>query len=344
MIWASYSLAALAIVLAWPAPIILSRAAWPARSPFTAMILWQAIALAGGLSMIGAMLIWGLAPLGDTLLAGLGALSAILFGNGSTAALGVWHVFALSAAVLLGTHLVFTLLLTYARIQRQRRRHRDLLRLLSSPSPESADTVVINHPAPVAYCLPGGARSVTVLSDGLVDLLEPAELEAVLLHEQSHLTQRHHLLLWAFAAWRSALPWLPTSQLAQNAVNQLIEMLADDEALKSVKKASLIEAIAVVASGASTAPAPSPMDASADPAPANGGRDRRSGALSSTVDSATGDGATGDGAMTATARVQRLITPQTALSQSGRTAVVALSAALLALPTALLIVPGLWGI
>lgn len=337
MIWASYALAVLAIVLAWPAPMILSRAAWPARSPFTAMILWQAIALAGGLSMIGAMLIWGLAPLGDTLLEGLGALSAIVFGNGPAGALGVWHVFALSAALLLGTHLIFTLLLTYARIHRQRSRHRDLLQLLSSPSPESADTVVINHPAPVAYCLPGGARSVTVLSDGLVDLLEPAELEAVLLHEQTHLTQRHHLLLWAFAAWRAALPWLPTSQLAQSSVNELIEMLADDEALKSVEKGSLIQAIAIVAAGPGTAPAsstgygPSGPDADDDAR-----QDRGSGQWDSA------DGATGDGTMTASARVHRLIAPQTTLPQSGRTAVVALSAALLALPTALLVIPGLW--
>ncbi|HET7415248.1 MAG TPA: M48 family metalloprotease [Arthrobacter sp.] len=336
MIWASYALAVLAIVLAWPAPIILSRAAWPARSPFTAMILWQAIALAGGLSMIGAMLIWGLAPLGDTLLEGLGSLSAIVFGNGPAGALGVWHVFALSAALLLGTHLVFTLLLTYVRIHRQRRRHRDLLQLLSSPSPESADTVVINHPAPVAYCLPGGARSVTVLSDGLVDLLEPAELEAVLLHEQTHLTQRHHLLLWAFAAWRAALPWLPTSQLAQHSVNELIEMLADDEALKSVERASLIQAIAIVAAGPGTVSASSSAYDSSE----TDVDDDRQGRGNGQWDSA--DGATGDGTMTASARVHRLITPRTTLPQSGRTAVVALSAALLALPTALLIIPGLW--
>ena len=79
--------------------------------------------------------------------------------------------------------------------------------------------MVINVDSPVAYCLPGGARSVTVLSDGLMAALEPAELRAVLNHENAHLDQRHHLLLWAFAAWRQALPWLPTTRLAQEAVN-----------------------------------------------------------------------------------------------------------------------------
>ncbi len=75
MFWTSYFLAVLAIALAWPVPILLSRAQWPARSPFTAMLLWQAIALAGGLSMIGAMLVYGLEPVGDNLLSGLRALA-----------------------------------------------------------------------------------------------------------------------------------------------------------------------------------------------------------------------------------------------------------------------------
>ncbi|WCI09270.1 M56 family metallopeptidase [Arthrobacter sp. OVS8] len=109
--------------------------------------------------------------------------------------------------------------------------------------------MVINVDSPVAYCLPGGARSVTVLSDGLMAALEPAELRAVLNHENAHLDQRHHLLLWAFAAWRQALPWLPTTRLAQEAVSSLIEMLADDVALKTASKATLIKAIAIVASG-----------------------------------------------------------------------------------------------
>ncbi|BAS08551.1 peptidase M48, Ste24p [Arthrobacter sp. Hiyo4] len=249
MFWTSYLLAVLAIVLAWPVPILLSRASWPARSPFTAMLLWQAIALAGGLSMIGAMLVYGLEPIGDNLISGLRGLADMVLFNAPTTALGFWHLFALSAAALLTAHLVFTLLLTYYKIERQRRRHRELLALLAAPSTDAARTVVISHDSPVAYCLPGGARSVTVLSDGLMAALEPAELRAVLSHENAHLNQRHHLLLWAFAAWRQALPWLPTTRLAQEAVNSLIEMLADDVALKSESKATLIKAIAIVASG-----------------------------------------------------------------------------------------------
>ena len=107
--------------------------------PFTAMLLWQAIALAGGLSMIGAMLVYGLEPVGDNLLAGLRSLAGMVLRNAPTTALGFWHIFALSAAALLTAHLVFTLLLTYYKIQRQRRRHRELLALLASPSADGPD-------------------------------------------------------------------------------------------------------------------------------------------------------------------------------------------------------------
>ena len=330
MFWASYLLAVLAIVLAWPVPILLSRAHWPARSPFTAMLLWQAIALAGGLSMIGAMLVYGLEPIGDNLIAGLRALAGMVLFNAPTTALGFWHIFALSAAALLTAHLVFTLLLTYYKIERQRRRHRELLALLASPSAEGTRTLVINHDSPVAYCLPGGARSVTVLSDGLMAALEPAELRAVLSHENAHLSQRHHLLLWAFAAWRQALPWLPTTRLAQESVNSLIEMLADDVALKTESKATLIKAIAIVASGS---------------AAAAGDVEIRSGAPSlalAGLDSAGGTSGS-DSARTTASRVSRLLSPQPELPSTIRSLVLAGCVLLLALPTALLVVPGLLG-
>ncbi|TKV28192.1 M56 family peptidase [Arthrobacter sp. NamB2] len=331
MFWASYLLAALAIILAWPAPIALSRASWPARAPFTAMVLWQSIALAGGLSMIGAMLVWGLEPLGDNLISASAGFIRILLDDGSAQTLGVVHVFAISAATLLFGHLVFTLALTFVRIRRQRRRHRDMLTLLSSPAANQPATLVINHPAPVAYCLPGGARSVTVMSDGLMDLLTQAELEAVLTHENAHLHQRHHLLLWAFAAWRSALPWLPTSQLAQHAVSELIEMLADDEALRHVDETTLVRAIAIVGSGA----LPSSRDALDDPL-ADAGRRAPEPAIADV------SGGAAD-VQSIAHRVRRLLTPLPPLSRLQQGLALSSAGMLLVVPPVLLVAPELLG-
>ncbi|MBD8045016.1 M56 family metallopeptidase [Arthrobacter sp. Sa2BUA2] len=319
MFWASYFLAGLAIILAWPVPVVLSRAKWPARSPFTAMMLWQAIALAGGLSMIGAMLTWGLEPIGENLAQGIAALWDILIQRRPAETLGLVHVFAISAALLLSAHLVFTLLLTFYRIQTARRRHRDMLNLLSSPSQDAPATLVIQHPSPVAYCLPGGAQSVTVLSDGLMDILTESELSAVMTHEKAHLSQRHHLLLWAFAAWRAALPWLPTSQLAQRSVNELIEMLADDEALKKVDRQTLIRAVAIVGSG-SGAESPASIPAVSTAAVAGGGSTETVGMAG---------------------RLSRLLTPQPPLAQWASLLIRACSVLLLAVPTVLLFAPGL---
>ena len=264
--------------------------------------------------MIGAMLCYGLVPLGDNLAQGLQGLWHIVAGRQSLDTLGLMHAFALSAAALLSAHLIFTLWLTFFRIERQRRRHRDLLLLLSSPSRDRPDTLVISHQAPVAYCLPGGSRSVTVLSDGLLDLLSAEELRAVLLHEQAHLTQRHHLLLWAFAAWRSALPWLPTSKLAQQAVSSLIEILADEVALRSVSKSTLVTAIALVASGSAQLPADSLMADNAQKI---------------------------DTPDTTSARLGRLLAPAPALAAGRQALIIAGAVLLLAVPTALLLVPGI---
>ena len=323
MLLTAYLLAVLAILLAWPVPVALSRARWTSRSPFAAMVLWQSIALAGGLSMIGAMLVYGLEPLGDNLVAALRRAFAIVLGNQASNDLRFWHLFALCAAALLGTHLVFTLGLTYARITTQRRRHRDLLQVLSSPSGAMERTLVINHPAPVAYCLPGGSRSVTVLSDGLLEALSPAELAAVVDHERAHLTQRHHLLLWAFEAWRQALTWLPTTRLSRQAVSSLVEMLADDVARRTTADETLVRAIALVALGSGEADS-----TAAPPAAAN----------------ATGSNEPGmpdEGEASLASRVSRLLTPHPPLGRAKTTAVLAASGLLLAVPTALLLAPGL---
>ena len=253
MLAASIALAALALLLAWPVPILLGRARWPARSPVVALILWQSIALAGGLSMIGALLVFGLAPFGDNLIAGAFGLAAYFAGHQPPSPVEAWHLFALWGAVLLSLHLGLTLVLTLVRSERQRRRHAQLVTLLSSPL--SATTRLIDSPTPVAYCLPGAFSSVTVFSAGLVELLSDDELDAVIEHERAHVVQRHDVVLIAFRAWNAALPWFPIASRAQREVGLLIEMLADDRARSHVADTVLATAITLVggASAADTA-------------------------------------------------------------------------------------------
>jgi Zn-dependent protease with chaperone function len=243
---AALLLAVIAIALAWPVPILLAGARWPSKAPGTALVLWQSIALAGGLSMIGALLVYGLIPFGHTLPDGVVGLSRTLLGAPLPAGTGLDHVFALCSAFVLGLHLVLNLVATIVRSERQRRRHRNLVRLLSEPLQGRPGTRVIDHAAPVAYCLPGATRSVTVLSNGMIDLLSADELRAVIAHETAHLRQQHHVVLLAFKSWHSALPWFPIANRAENAVALLVEMLADDQARHVVDDRTLARAIVLV--------------------------------------------------------------------------------------------------
>lgn len=235
----------LAIALAWPVPLLLARATWPTAVPVLAVALWQSIALAGGISMIGSLLLAGLQPFGDDLWSRIAGAAGTLFTGPLPSGVSLLNAFLLSAAVLLTAHLVLNLALTSVRSRRQRHQHMELLRLLSSPLPDVPSTRVIDHPAPAAYCLPG-ARSVTVLSEGMIALLSPEELDAVIAHERTHLRQKHHLLLDAFRSWKRALPWFPIATRAQDAVALLLEMLADDTARRSSGDPVLAGAIRIV--------------------------------------------------------------------------------------------------
>lgn len=299
-------LALLALTLAWPVPIALARAAWPARAPGLALLLWQGIALAGGLSMIGAALSYGLTPFENSLSEAVRSLNGVLFTGPLPADVGFTQVTALAAALFLGGHLLLNLATTAVRTERHRRRHHTLVALLSEPVPNRPGTRVLDHPAPVAYCLPG-VRMVTVLSEGLLRLLNTGQLEAVLAHERTHLRQFHHLVLLAFKAWRSALPWFPIANRAERAVALLVEMLADDEARREVDGPTLAAAIALVGTSWGI-----------DGTPGEGG------------DSAAPD-ATAVGA-----RISRLLTPRPPLVFQRRLLVAAATLTLVAVPATLM--------
>ncbi|MET0933729.1 MAG: M56 family metallopeptidase [Mycetocola sp.] len=311
MFFTSVVLLCLAVLLAWPVPLLLARAQWPSRAPGTALVLWQAIALAGGLSMIGAFVTYGLIPFGPTLLTALAELVRHLLDGTLPDSANLGHIFALCIAVLFAGHLLLNLALTIARTERQRSRHLSLINLLSAPMPDRPDTRVLDHPAPVAYCLPGVTRSVTVLSEGLVSLLDADQLQAVIAHERAHLRQQHHIVLVAFKSWHSALPWFPIANRAETAVGLLVEMLADDQARRVVDDNTLATAIALVASE---------------------GTDRPEGSTLEHLHAGdVEDGFVGS-------RVQRLLSPRPPLSVSARILVLVVSFALLLVPTLLLVV------
>ena len=303
------SLAVLAALLAWPVPALLGRSGWPRRDPLVALVCWQAIGLAGGLSIIGALLAHGLAPWGSSLPEAwwnwLTRQPAIQPVRGD-------HWVAQTLAAVLAVELLGVLVLSWFRTARTRRRHRALLELVVEPAAGLPDTRLLDHPAPVAFCIPG-ARPLLVLSSGMVAELDDGQLAAVVAHERAHLREHHHLLLLPFVAWEAALPVLPAAARAHAAVRELVEMRADDVALGSLSgeapRRTLARAIVAAAAGA-------------------GGVGVPSGALAVTG-SATG------------ARVVRLLQPPRPLPAAARYAALVAAGLLLLLPTALLLLPAL---
>ncbi|WP_192809460.1 M56 family metallopeptidase [Actinomadura rudentiformis] len=133
------------------------------------------------------------------------------------------------------------------RAVRKRRDHRSMLRLVAREDSRNADVLLLDHPLPVAYCLPSRWRPI-VLSTGAQTRLTGLQLQAVLAHERAHLRQRHHALLFFLDLAHTLLPWLPTVRLAKTILPTLLEMSADDAAARRWGRRTLADALHKVAS------------------------------------------------------------------------------------------------
>ncbi|MEV0946673.1 M56 family metallopeptidase [Rhodococcus sp. NPDC049939] len=245
----------LALLLAGPVPALLSRARWPYRAPRAALVLWQAIALAAVLSAFGS----GLAIASQLLVPGPdGRPTTSPTAEIDALGLPLWilYMVVLTLTLVVGAKLIFAVIQVGVRTRRRRSRHRMLVDLLDRcPEPSMIarvpDLRVLDVTEPIAYCLPG-LRQRVVLSQGTFATLDDAEITAILSHERAHLRARHDLVLEAFTAVNAAFPKVVRSKSALGSVQLLIEMLADDSAVRAAGPTALARAL--VACSASHAP------------------------------------------------------------------------------------------
>ncbi len=238
------------IALAGPLSSALARARWPHRAPRPALILWQAVCLGAGLCLVGALAVLALLPLGESLVPALGAAGRDLLAGRPLAGMTGWRAACALAALATASVLLAVLARCYALAARRRRAHRAVLDLLSTPrssaGPTRPDIRVLQDRRALAYTVPGW-HSRVVLSAGLLDLLSPDEIAAVIEHERAHLRARHDLLLLPFQAWTTALGAVPGVRQARAAVSELAEMLADDVAASRTNPGALASALVTVA-------------------------------------------------------------------------------------------------
>lgn len=243
-----------ALVLVGPVPALLARASWPLRAPRAAVVLWQSIALAAALSAFSA----GIAIASRLFVPGPDGRPTATF-TSEIAVLGwpLWSVYVVVFALTLivGVRLIMAVLQVAIGTRRRRAHHRMLVDLLGashSAAPalctKASGLRVLDVDQPLAYCLPG-VRSRVVVSQGTLTTLSDPEISAILSHENAHLRARHDLVLEMFTAVHAAFPRLVRSASALGAVRLLIELLADDAAVRHSGPTPLARALVACAAG-----------------------------------------------------------------------------------------------
>jgi Zn-dependent protease with chaperone function len=242
-----------AVLLAGPVPALLARSAWPMRAPRAAVVLWQSIALAAVLSAFSA----GIAIASRLLVPGHdGRPTGTITSQVAVLGWPLWlaYVGVFGVTLLIGARLTLAVLHVAIATRRRRAHHRMLVDLLGATGDGIASwrrpngLRILHVPELLAYCLPG-VRSRVVLSEGTLKSLQRNEIAAILRHEQAHLRARHDLVLEMFTAVHAAFPRIVRSASALDAVGLLVELLADDAAVRTAGPAPLARALVACASG-----------------------------------------------------------------------------------------------
>ncbi len=244
-----------ALLLSGPVPAVLARATWPMRAPRAAIVLWQAVALAAVLSAFSA----GIAIASRLFVPGPDGRPTATF-TSEIEVLGwpLWIVYVVVFAItlLIGARLMVAVVQVAIATRRRRAHHRMMVDLLDTSHGTVPPAVctgasglrILDVEQPLAYCLPG-VRSRVVVSEGTLSTLSDSEIAAILTHERAHLRARHDLVLEMFTAVHAAFPRFVRSASALDAVRLLIEMLADDAAVRAAGPTPLARALVACASG-----------------------------------------------------------------------------------------------
>jgi Zn-dependent protease with chaperone function len=242
----------MALVLSGPVPAMLARATWPSRAPRAAIVLWQAIALAAVLSAFSA----GISIASRLFVPGPdGRPTATIASEIDVLGWPLWTtylaVFALTLVI--GARLAVAIVQVAIATRRRRAHHRMVVDLVGKSrkwahSRAGDGLRILDVEEPLAYCLPG-VRSRVVVSEGTLTTLADNEIAAILSHERAHLRARHDLVLEMFTAVHAAFPRFVRSASALDAVRLLIEMLADDAAVRAAGPTPLARALVACATG-----------------------------------------------------------------------------------------------
>jgi len=235
---------------------LLARARWAVRAPLLATVTclaaaWSVVTAAG---LAGLALAVHATALGSGLSQLIGACVIRLRdtyatpGGALVAGLGLVLAAAVAArtAIAAVTHL--------RAVRRHALRHTQAVRLLGRQDP-ALGAVLVEHAQPAAYCVAGPDPTV-VVTTATLHALDRDQMAAVLAHERAHLAWRHHRLVALARIAQQLLPFLPLMRETVAQVTRLVEMHADDTAIRSHDSRTLATALVVLSERGALAAGP----------------------------------------------------------------------------------------
>jgi Zn-dependent protease with chaperone function len=245
----SLHLLVLAGLVSFVATRWLPAASWVRRSPRLGLAAWYTVLVTVISSVAGA------------------AVSLVATWRGTSAMVCAWWMWCAEAirgahgggGWLVATAVACVLLVVAVRagragwrlgraVAQRRRDHAAMLAVLGQERAELGATVV-DCPLPVAYVVPGRPARV-VVSTGALAVLPAGQVAAVLAHERAHAGGRHHLLVDGVRLLCAAFPTAALFIEACRQVDRLVELHADDVAIRGHAGVDLARALVAMAEAA----------------------------------------------------------------------------------------------
>jgi beta-lactamase regulating signal transducer with metallopeptidase domain len=242
-----------AVTLSWLAPVLLPGRSAGSVRPVLAVAAWMGAIV----TCLGAWLA-ALVILVVGLVHSVVDRTALTF---CVQALGIaptMHLPAPLAVALVVTLIIVTgsvalhtarrVIVTLASSRRTNRDHAEAMNIVGRATSQRG-VVMVEAAEPVAYCVAGGRRSLIVVTSEALRRLDDAGLNAVLAHERAHLRGRHNQIVAVLTALAGALPRMPLIAAAVRTVPALLEMCADDSAIRLTDRRQVLRSLVLLSTG-----------------------------------------------------------------------------------------------
>ncbi|RSM73025.1 M56 family peptidase [Kibdelosporangium aridum] len=221
------ALLACAVLVGWLVPVRLRRVDLRRRDPWVLIVAWVLSITGFAVATVTAVVLLLVPSHGNDFVSFLHHCRDIAHGAPpQVEAFGG----AIAGGLVLALAIRLGVILVRGARHRARRRTEHLSVLRLAARGEQGGTLWLEHDQPLAFSMSGG---VVVATEGLYRHLPAESVAAVLSHERAHVRGRHHLIVAIADAVRKALPFVPLFREAPMALRDLVEVAADDAAVRA---------------------------------------------------------------------------------------------------------------